>query len=152
LWHEITTTWACRRSQTTPVAARWRGCSGLAADDAPLHVVVRQRDDGHAALGHELARHAFDRDDDLLGAAIGFLAPVLDLANRRRRPLAPAASSVEQRTPCLVTRQPAVSSSLRRTDKTPQCLRLLALEHPSTAETASCVAAPPRDVTDPGGA
>src|ERR1051326_1662403 len=50
----------------------------LAADDAALDVVARQRHDGHRALGDEISRQPLDRErDDLLAFAHRFLARLL---------------------------------------------------------------------------
>src|SRR5947207_1342172 len=47
----------------------------FAADDAPLHVVARERHHGHRTLGDELARETLDGNrHDLLGTPVGFLA------------------------------------------------------------------------------
>src|SRR5438552_9746753 len=47
----------------------------FAADDAPLHVVARERHHRHRTLGDELARETLDGNrHDLLGTPVGFLA------------------------------------------------------------------------------
>ena len=56
--------------------------AALAADDAPLHVLGRQRDDGDGVLRDDLARQALHRrGDDLAGALVRlFFDFLLDLA------------------------------------------------------------------------
>ncbi len=55
----------------------------LAADDPALHVLARQREDGHGRLARLLGRDPLDRDrDDLASAFLALLArPLLDLAH-----------------------------------------------------------------------
>src|SRR5256885_1810733 len=61
--------------------------AALAADDAALHVVVRQRDGRHGGLGSVLDGDALNRQGhDLLRLALGILARLLpDVPHHRRR-------------------------------------------------------------------